>query len=74
MERKGWKEYSLGDGGNSGNCTGMGDGIQVQSSFHTDVKDLEYKDLLTRTFTQVHCVMFVDTETTTQECVCISMT
>ena len=31
---------------------GMWDGIQVHSSFHTDVKELEYKDLLTRTFTQ----------------------
>ena len=31
---------------------GMWDGIQVHSSFHTDVKELEYKDLLTNTFTQ----------------------
>ena len=28
---------------------GMRDGIQVHSSFHTHVKELEYKDLLTRT-------------------------
>jgi hypothetical protein len=26
-------------------------GIQVYSSFHTDVKELEYKDLLTNVFT-----------------------
>ena len=26
---------------------GMRDGIQVYSSFHTDMEDLEYKDLLT---------------------------
>ena len=32
---------------------GIRDGIQVHSSFHTDVKELEYKDLLTSTFTQV---------------------
>ena len=31
---------------------GMRDGIQVHSSFHTDVKELEYKDLLTWTFTR----------------------
>ena len=30
---------------------GIRDGIQTHSSFHTDVKDLEYKDLLTNTFT-----------------------
>jgi hypothetical protein len=30
---------------------GLRDGIQVHSSFHTDVKELEYKDLLTSTFT-----------------------
>ena len=30
---------------------GLRDGIQVHSSFHTDVKDLEYKDLLTSTLT-----------------------
>ena len=34
------------------NVLGMPDRIQVQSSFHTDVKELEYKDLLTSTFTQ----------------------
>ena len=28
---------------------GLRDGIQVHSSFHTHVKELEYKDLLTRT-------------------------
>ena len=28
------------------------DGIQVHSSFHTQVKELVYKDLLTNTFTQ----------------------
>ena len=32
---------------------GIRDGIQVYSSFHTDEKELEYKDLLTNTFTQV---------------------
>ena len=31
---------------------GMWDGILVHSSFHTDVKELEYKDLLTNNFTQ----------------------
>ncbi len=31
---------------------GLWDGIQVHSSFHTDVKEMEYKDLLTNTFTQ----------------------
>ena len=32
---------------------GIRDGIQVRSSFHTNVKDLEnYKDLLTSTSTQ----------------------
>ncbi len=30
---------------------GMWDGIEVYSSFHSDVKTLEYKDLLTNTFT-----------------------
>jgi hypothetical protein len=30
---------------------GFRDGVQVHSSFHTDVKELEYKDLLTSTFT-----------------------
>ncbi len=30
----------------------MGNGMQVHSSFHTDVNELEYKDLLTSTFTQ----------------------
>jgi hypothetical protein len=30
----------------------MGDGIQVHSSFHTDVKEFQYKDLLMITFTQ----------------------
>ena len=30
---------------------GIRDGIQVYSSFHTDEKELEYKDLLTNTFT-----------------------
>ncbi len=32
--------------------TVVGWGIQVPSSFHTDVKELEYQDLLTSTFTQ----------------------
>ena len=32
--------------------TVVGWGIQVSSSFHTDVKELEYQDLLTSTFTQ----------------------
>ena len=31
---------------------GMWDGIQVHSSFHGDVQEQEYKDLLTNTFTQ----------------------
>ncbi len=31
---------------------GMWDGIQVYSSFHTDVKELEYKDFLTSTLTR----------------------
>ncbi len=31
---------------------GLWDGIQMHSSFHTDVKEVEYKDLLTSTFTQ----------------------
>jgi hypothetical protein len=35
-----------------GNVQEMGDGIQVHPSFHTDVKELEYKDLMMRTFTQ----------------------
>ena len=35
------------------NVLGMPNRIQVQSSFHTDVKELEYKDLLTSTFTLV---------------------
>ena len=30
----------------------MGNGMQVHSSFHTDVKEMECKDLLTNTFTQ----------------------
>ena len=34
------------------NVQEMGDGIQVHPSFHTDVKELEYKDLMMRTFTQ----------------------
>jgi hypothetical protein len=31
---------------------GMWDGIEVYSFFHSDVKTLEYKDLLTNTFTE----------------------
>ena len=31
---------------------GIRDGIQVYSSFHTDLKEREYKDLLTNTITQ----------------------
>jgi hypothetical protein len=31
---------------------GIRDEIQVHSSFHVDVKELEYKELLTNTFTQ----------------------
>jgi hypothetical protein len=31
---------------------GIRNGIQVHSSFHTDVKEMEYKDLLTNIFTQ----------------------
>jgi hypothetical protein len=31
---------------------GIRNGIQVHSSFHTDVKEMEYKDLLKNTFTQ----------------------
>ncbi len=33
------------------NILGLRDGIQVHSSFHTDVKELKYQDLLTSTFT-----------------------
>ncbi len=32
---------------------GIRNGIQVYSSFHTDVKEMEYKDLLTNVFTHV---------------------
>ncbi len=32
----------------------MGNGVQVYSSFQTDVEELEYKDLLTNTFTDDH--------------------
>ncbi len=39
-------------GSTAENVLGMRDGIQVHSSFHTDVKEMEYKDLLTNTFTQ----------------------
>ena len=33
---------------------GMWDGIQIHSSFHTDEKEMEYKDLLTSTRVECH--------------------
>ena len=41
---------------------GIRDGIQVHSSFHTDVKELEYKDLLTNAFTQADHEMDMEKE------------